>query len=84
MLDQPWPLKLLMKMANETKDESIVKAAVDLAHTLCLRIGAEGVEDKETLDILAEMGCDYAQGYYMAKPMPCDDLVIWMQDSEWS
>jgi diguanylate cyclase (GGDEF)-like protein len=74
----------VMNMANDKKDESIVKAAVDLAHNLGLRIVAEGVEDKKTLDILAEMGCDYAQGYYMAKPMPCDDLMIWMQDSDWS
>ncbi|NOQ88852.1 MAG: EAL domain-containing protein [Gammaproteobacteria bacterium] len=74
----------VMNMANDKKDESIVKAAVDLAHTLGLKIVAEGVEDERTLDILTEMGCDYAQGYYMAKPMPCDDLVVWMQDSKWS
>ncbi len=74
----------VMNMANDKKDASIVKAAVDLAHTLGLKIVAEGVEDEKTLDILTEMGCDYAQGYYMAKPMPCDDLMLWIQDSEWS
>ena len=74
----------VMNMANDKKDESIVKAAVDLAHTLGLKIVAEGVEDEKTLDILSAMGCDYAQGYYMAKPMPCDDLMLWMQDSKWS
>ncbi len=74
----------VMNMANDKKDTSIVKAAVDLAHTLDLKIVAEGVEDEKTLDILTEMGCDYAQGYYMAKPMPCDDLMKWMQDSKWS
>ncbi len=71
-------------MANDKKDESIVKAAVDLAHNLGLKIVAEGVEDEKTLNILSKMGCDYAQGYYMAKPMPCDDLIKWMQDSKWS
>ena len=74
----------VMNMANDKKDESIVKAAVDLAHTLGLKTVAEGVENKKTLDILSEMGCDYAQGYYMAKPMPCDDLILWIQDGEWS
>ena len=74
----------VMNMANDKKDESIVKAAVDLAHTLELKIVAEGVENEETLDILTEMGCDYAQGFYMAKPMPCDDLMLWIQDGEWS
>ena len=74
----------VLNMASDKKDESIVKAAVDLAHTLGLKIVAEGVEDEKTLDKLAEMDCDFAQGYYMAKPMPCDDLMDWMQDSEWS
>jgi diguanylate cyclase (GGDEF)-like protein len=73
----------VMSMASDKKDESIVKAAVNLAHTLGLKIVAEGVEDEKTLDLLANMGCDYAQGYYMAKPMPQNDLIDWMQDSEW-
>ncbi len=73
----------VLNMANDKKDESIVKGAVDLAHALGLKVVAEGIEDKETLNILTEMGCDYAQGYYMAKPMPRDDLLVWMQDSEW-
>ena len=73
----------VMNMANDKKDASIVKAAVDLAHTLGLQIVAEGVEDEKTLDILRNMNCDYAQGYYMAKPMPCDDLMCWMNESEW-
>ena len=74
----------VMNMANDKKDVSIVKAAIDLAHNLDLTIVAEGVEDEKTFDLLTEMGCDYAQGYYMAKPMPCDDLMLWMQDSKWS
>jgi len=74
----------VMNMASDEKDGSIVKAAVDLAHTLDLKIVAEGVEDERTLEILSEMGCDYAQGYFMAKPMPADDLMTWMRESEWS
>lgn len=74
----------VMNMANDKKDASIVKAAVDLAHTLGLQIVAEGVEDEKTLDLLRNMNCDYAQGYYMAKPMPCEDLMGWMQESEWN
>lgn len=73
----------VMNMANDKKDASIVKAAVDLAHTLGLQIVAEGVEDEKTLDILRNMNCDYAQGYHMAKPMPCEDLMCWMNESEW-
>jgi len=73
----------VMNMANDKKDESIVKAAVDLAHTLGLQIVAEGVEDEKTMGLLSDMNCDYAQGYYMAKPMPCEDLMSWMQESKW-
>ncbi len=74
----------VMNMANDKKDESIVKAAIDLAHTLGLKIVAEGVEDEQTMDLLSNMNCDYAQGYYMAKPMLCADLLEWMQESKWS
>ena len=73
----------VMNMANDSKDENIVKAAIDLAHTLDLKIVAEGVKDEKTLDMLTAMGCDYAQGYYIAKPMPGDELVVWMKNSEW-
>jgi diguanylate cyclase (GGDEF)-like protein len=73
----------VMNMANDKKDKCIVKAAIDLAHTLGLKIVAEGVENERTLDILIKMGCDYAQGYHIAKPMPYDDLKEWMQNSKW-
>jgi len=73
----------VMNMATDKKDSSIVKAAVNLAHTLDLKIVAEGVEDEKTLDLLTAMGCDYAQGYYMAKPMPSNDLITWIQASKW-
>jgi EAL domain-containing protein (putative c-di-GMP-specific phosphodiesterase class I) len=73
-----------MNMASDKKDESIVKAAVNLAHTLDLKIVAEGVEDEKTLDLLSAMGCDYVQGYHIAKPMPQEELIDWMNDSEWS
>ncbi|MCK5394482.1 MAG: EAL domain-containing protein [Gammaproteobacteria bacterium] len=73
----------VMNMANDKKDANIVKAAVDLAHNLDLKIVAEGVEDEKTLDLLSAIGCDYAQGYYIAKPMSYDDLVVWMKDSTW-
>jgi len=73
----------VMNMANDKKDESIVRAAVNLAHTLDLKTVAEGVEDQKTFELLTNIGCDYAQGYHMAKPMACDDVIVWMQESEW-
>jgi EAL domain-containing protein (putative c-di-GMP-specific phosphodiesterase class I) len=42
---------------------------------------AEGVETEEDWNLVAELGCDQVQGYYIAKPMPADQLVQWL--SEW-
>ncbi len=55
----------------------LVSAAVDLAHNLGLSVVAEGVEDAETLEQLAELGCDVIQGYHVARPMPADQFAPW-------
>src|SRR5690554_623132 len=63
-------------------DESsrhIVSATISLAHRLNCKALAEGVEDKETLEILEELECDEAQGYYLAKPIPADDIISWVK-----
>jgi EAL domain-containing protein (putative c-di-GMP-specific phosphodiesterase class I) len=59
----------------------IVKSVVDLAHALGLKAVAEGVEDGDTLDMLAALGCDEVQGYFIARPMAGGDLVPWMQET---
>jgi EAL domain-containing protein (putative c-di-GMP-specific phosphodiesterase class I) len=53
---------------------SIVLAVVSLAHALGLECVAEGVESADTLAFLKENGCDYAQGYHIAKPMPASEI----------
>ncbi|MDD3193310.1 MAG: EAL domain-containing protein [Oscillospiraceae bacterium] len=69
-------LKLDMKfIQNETAKPNsggILQFIIDLARWMHLSVVAEGVETKEQLDRLSEIGCDYVQGYYFAKPMPCD------------
>lgn len=59
-----------------TPDErtEIVTAIISLAHTLGLRVVAEGIETQAQLDRLVELGCDYAQGFYFARPAPPDQL----------
>jgi diguanylate cyclase (GGDEF)-like protein len=52
----------------------VIKAMIDLAHSLDLKVVGEGVETKALLDLLEGMQCDYAQGYYIAKPLPVDEL----------
>jgi EAL domain-containing protein (putative c-di-GMP-specific phosphodiesterase class I) len=56
----------------------IVQAMIDLGHALGLKVVAEGTEDEATLAILADMGCDIAQGYGIARPMPGADMAAWI------
>jgi EAL domain-containing protein (putative c-di-GMP-specific phosphodiesterase class I) len=53
-------------------DAAIVRMVIDLAHTLEMKVVAEGVEDRRQAALLKEMGCDLAQGFYFAKPMTAD------------
>jgi diguanylate cyclase (GGDEF)-like protein len=62
------------------EDRAIVTAVVELARGLGLRCVAEGVETPQTLAALAELGCDAAQGYHVARPMPAAEAVAWMRD----
>jgi len=57
---------------------AIVRSLIELAHNLGFVVVAEGVEDAHTLGALGDMGCDFAQGYLMARPMPAADLPAWL------
>jgi diguanylate cyclase (GGDEF)-like protein len=67
-------------IANES-DMVIVRSTIDLARNLGLRVVAEGVEDVTTWDLLAGLGCDAAQGYYLSRPVPAHAFVGWLQRS---
>jgi diguanylate cyclase (GGDEF)-like protein/PAS domain S-box-containing protein len=69
-------------LATNPEDAVIVRSIIDLAHNLSLTVVAEGVEDEKTMDILIEDGCDTAQGYYFSRPLPADQLVHWLETSE--
>ena len=56
-------------------DELLVRSTIQLAHSLGLRVVGEGIEEQACLDFLREAGCDYAQGYYIAKPLSFADLM---------
>ncbi len=68
-------------MADDEDDAKIVQSIIDLAHNFELQVIAEGVENQATLERLTDMGCDYAQGFYIAKPMPADVIARWMFES---
>jgi EAL domain-containing protein (putative c-di-GMP-specific phosphodiesterase class I) len=57
---------------------AIVQSTIDLAHSLDLTVVAEGVETEVTWNRLRDFGCDQAQGYYLARPMPGQVLTGWL------
>jgi len=72
----------VMSMENSESDISIVRSTIDLAHNLNLEVIAEGIENEASWDLLAKMGCNYGQGYYMGKPMPAAQYSEWLE--EWT
>jgi len=69
--------------ANGAEDTAIVRSTADLAHNLGLTVVAEGVENQWTLDLLSSFGCDQAQGFHIARPMPSDEFMGWLGASSW-
>ena len=69
----------VIDMRNNPDDTVIVRSTIDLAHNLGRHVVAEGIEDQKTLQILRELGCDYAQGFYMSEPLPQDSLLQWFE-----
>jgi EAL domain-containing protein (putative c-di-GMP-specific phosphodiesterase class I) len=61
-------------LGSDPGDSAIVTAIVTLAHTLGLQAVAEGVESEEQLSELRRLGCDTAQGFYFARPVPGHDV----------
>ncbi|HVA53262.1 MAG TPA: bifunctional diguanylate cyclase/phosphodiesterase [Acidimicrobiales bacterium] len=56
------------------REMELVRATINLGHDMGLRVVAEGIEDVETLDLLGDLGCDLAQGYYISRPGPANKL----------
>ncbi|MCG6871078.1 MAG: EAL domain-containing protein [Gammaproteobacteria bacterium] len=61
-------------MCTSENDAVIVHSTIELAHNLGITVTAEGVENKETWDLLCRLGCDFAQGYYLCRPTPGENL----------
>jgi EAL domain-containing protein (putative c-di-GMP-specific phosphodiesterase class I) len=57
----------------------LVRAMIDLAHNLNLRVVAEGVETRESMERLRDWGCDIAQGYFISRPMPPEAVKPWLE-----
>ena len=68
----------VLSMAEDPGNATIVQSTIDLGHNLGLRVVAEGVENEETYNKLAALGCDYAQGYFLSRPLSPDKATAWL------
>jgi diguanylate cyclase (GGDEF)-like protein len=67
-------------MADDARAAALVASTIDLAHSLGLRMVAEGVETEVAYRELARLGCDQGQGYYMSRPVPAAELDYWLNN----
>lgn len=73
---------LVQALAPGSRTEKIVEAAIALAHERGMKAVAEGVEDAACLKLLAAMGCDVAQGFFIGRPMPGNALAEFLGDQK--
>ena len=62
-------------VATAEDDAIIVRSTIDLAHSLELKVVAEGVEDEDALEVLVNCACDQAQGYFLGRPVSAEELM---------
>jgi len=67
----------IREIMHDNDDAIIVNAVIALAHSLGLKVIAEGVEDKEQLEYLTEQNCDVVQGYYYSRPLAANEFYQW-------
>jgi len=58
---------------RSNKDAAVTRTIIEAGHALGMSVIAEGVEDKEQAERLRDLGCDYAQGFCLARPMDADE-----------
>jgi EAL domain-containing protein (putative c-di-GMP-specific phosphodiesterase class I) len=66
-------------LSDEPGSDAIVRSIIELARNLRLETVAEGVEDELACERLVALGCDLAQGFALARPMPADDIRSWLR-----
>ena len=67
------------KAADNPQSKTILAACIEMARKLEMLTVAEGVETEDDLNLVRELGCDSVQGWLIAKPMPLNRLIQWLQ-----
>lgn len=70
----------IQNLASDPEFATVVRSAIDMGHGLGLRVVAEGIETAAAASRLRDFGCDVAQGYFYAKPMPRETFETWLKD----
>ena len=66
---------------DDPKGAELVRSLIAMAHSLDMKVTAEGVETSQQLTCLRNLGCDYAQGYYLSKPLPAQEAYAYLSQS---
>jgi diguanylate cyclase (GGDEF)-like protein len=74
----------IRNILDDNNDAQIVQAIVNLGRQFKLRVVAEGIESSAVMDRLIEMGCEYGQGYLIARPLDFKQMLRWVDESEWN
>lgn len=71
-------------MLRNEDNAVIVRSTIEMVHNIGRKVVAEGVEDEETLQFLAELGCDIIQGFHLCRPLPDKELQGWLETTDWT
>ncbi|MCK5830251.1 MAG: diguanylate cyclase [Methylococcales bacterium] len=69
-------------ICNDDNDQKIVQPMISMAHSMGMTVVAEGVEEKEQLDLLSQYSCDEIQGYLLSKPIPANEMIKILRDPQ--
>jgi diguanylate cyclase (GGDEF)-like protein len=69
-------------LESDVEYAAVVRSAIDMGHSLGMKVVAEGIETEVAAQLLRAFGCDIGQGYLYARPMPCQALEIWLEGRE--
>lgn len=74
----------VIDMTRDDSDAVIVRSIIDLAHNLGRNVVAEGIENRDTWDLLSILGCDGAQGYFISHPLSVSEFNQWISAAPWN